>query len=282
VRIVNLPEGYDPDGFIREKGKEVYQKKISQARDALEYVIKREIAAKPVLRGPDKIEIIEKILPIIGTVKNRILLGEYAAEFAELIQIDPKLILGEIARTMKKGDKMKPGGIRQTYSPVVPRAEKQLLYGIMNNSAVRKQFLHKVNPDWFTESPMYHVFIELRQRYMEERDFDQAVNELLRPEELAATREAFENFLADWKKRAHPEDEKIGELLLEIMFDETNQVPEKDVQACLNISHSRKLEKDKKEIEKLIREAEKKRNSKVASDLLRKHSEIQKQILSLK
>lgn len=127
----------------------------------------------------------------------------------------------------------------------------------MHNPGVRKQILHKVDPVWFSESPLHPIFIRLRKKYMEEQDF------------------SFEDFLTDL-------DKETEKLYLEIIFDETNRVLEEDVQACLNISHSRKLERDKKEIEKLIKDADKKRNHKVASDLLRKHSELQKQILSLK
>lgn len=258
IKIIGLPEGFDPDSCIREEGKEFYQQKIIDAMDAILYVIKKESGARSSLKGKEKIEIVEKILPLIGRVKNKILMQEHTAQLAEFIDVDPRLLLSEIAGGKPSEEKVQPWTPLKTYMNRVSRAEKQVLYGMMHDEGIKKQVLPGMDPDWYIDSPLFHVFRVLKNRYKEKQDFN------------------FNEFLSSL------DDTEEKQILLDIFFDDTNRIPEKDIQACLNIALSKKLEKEKKEIEKRIRAADSEKNCKQSSDLLREHSEIQKQILSLK
>ena len=53
VRIVELPEGHDPDTYLKAEGAEAYRKRLDEAPEAVEWLMRRaESAARPRLPRP--------------------------------------------------------------------------------------------------------------------------------------------------------------------------------------------------------------------------------------
>lgn len=104
VKVVSLPEGFDPDSFVKGNGVDKFKEKISLAKNLFEYklnVLKRRYNPKEV---EGKAKISSEILPTISKFKNEVLKSEYVKQLAEELNIREEALLREINK-VKKEDK---------------------------------------------------------------------------------------------------------------------------------------------------------------------------------
>ncbi len=70
VKIVFLPEGKDPDSYIHENGVDNFTEKIKTAKPYLESYIDTVVAGKDGSSPSKRVEMANKVLPIVGKVHN--------------------------------------------------------------------------------------------------------------------------------------------------------------------------------------------------------------------
>jgi DNA primase len=72
VKVVELPESHDPDSFLKAFGADAYREKLGEARDGMEWLIRRALSEHPTATPPGKAAYLRSLLPTLSRVDNAV------------------------------------------------------------------------------------------------------------------------------------------------------------------------------------------------------------------
>jgi DNA primase len=96
IRVVTLETGFDPDLFIRRKGKDAYGAALRGSQKYFDYLIDRARALFPVRNSESKVKAVNHLLPHIQRVPSRIVRDELALEISQKLGIDSAVLRQEL------------------------------------------------------------------------------------------------------------------------------------------------------------------------------------------
>jgi DNA primase len=131
VHVVELPEGHDPDSFVKERGGDAYRERLDAALPYVEWLIRRAAARHDTAQPAGKGAYLAELLPALVAIESAV---ERAAWVPAVVRgggLDEAATLAELRRALgrRSGDVPAPG----PSSPAPPRrarllpAEKWLL-----------------------------------------------------------------------------------------------------------------------------------------------------------
>jgi DNA primase len=96
VKVLTLEQGFDPDLYIRRKGKDAYIAALKRSQPYFDYLIERARAQFPVRTPEGKVKAVNHLLPHIQRVPSRIVRDELAHEIAQKLGIDSNVLRQEL------------------------------------------------------------------------------------------------------------------------------------------------------------------------------------------
>ncbi len=96
LKVLTLESGFDPDLFIRRKGKDAYAGALRNSQKYFDYLIERARAQFPVRSAEGKVKAVNYLLPHIQRVPSRIVRDELAREMAQKLGIDSSVLRQEL------------------------------------------------------------------------------------------------------------------------------------------------------------------------------------------
>jgi len=96
VKVLTLESGFDPDLYIRRKGKEAYAVALKNSQKYFDYLIERARAQFPVRSAEGKVKAVNYLLPHIQRIPSRIARDELAREMAQKLGIDSSVLRQEL------------------------------------------------------------------------------------------------------------------------------------------------------------------------------------------
>ena len=96
IRVLTLETGFDPDLFIRRKGKDAYAAALKHSQKYFDYLIDRARAQFPARNADSKVKAVNHLLPHIQRVPNRIVRDELAMEISQKLGIDSAVLRQEL------------------------------------------------------------------------------------------------------------------------------------------------------------------------------------------
>src|ERR1700723_1254783 len=96
IRVLSLETGFDPDLFIRRKGKDAYAAGLKNSQKYFDYLIDRARALFPVRNSESKVKAVNHLLPHIQKVPSRIVRDELALEISQKLGIDSAVLRQEL------------------------------------------------------------------------------------------------------------------------------------------------------------------------------------------
>jgi DNA primase len=96
IRVLTLETGFDPDLFIRRKGKDAYGAALRNAQKYFDYLIDRARAMFPARNADSKVKAVNHLLLHIQRVPNRIVRDGLALEMAQKLGIDSAVLRQEL------------------------------------------------------------------------------------------------------------------------------------------------------------------------------------------
>jgi DNA primase len=96
VKVLTLEQGFDPDLYIRRKGKDAYGSALRGSQKYFDYLIDRARSNFPVRSPEGKQKAVNYLLPHIQRVPSRIVRDELGQEIAQKLGIDSAVLRQEL------------------------------------------------------------------------------------------------------------------------------------------------------------------------------------------
>jgi DNA primase len=96
IKVLTLEQGFDPDLYIRRKGKEAYGEALRGSQKYFDYLIDRARSQFPVRSAEGKKQAVNHLLPHVQRVPSRIVRDELAQEIAQKLGIDSAVLRQEL------------------------------------------------------------------------------------------------------------------------------------------------------------------------------------------
>lgn len=112
VRIAGVPDGKDPDEYVRQHGKDAFEKVLAAAQNGIDFQIDETILQNNVANLAGKVEAVSNILPFLLECKNEIEASEHIRRLAQRLTIDEGLIAEEYRKAARKGGRQQAGQLQ--------------------------------------------------------------------------------------------------------------------------------------------------------------------------
>ena len=96
IKVLTLEQGFDPDLYIRRKGKDAYEDALRHSQKYFDYLIERARSQFPIRSGEGKDKALKYLLPHIQRVPSRIVRDELAQEIAQKLGIVSPVLRQEL------------------------------------------------------------------------------------------------------------------------------------------------------------------------------------------
>ena len=131
VRVLALPDGLDPDAYIRRRGAAAYRQLLERAPSDFEYLLARARDKHPLETIEGKVGAIEELLPYLARVSNRIEREEKTRRLAEYFQVEETAVRAELQKAAGGGGRRKLE-LGRSRKPSLSPVERQLIKVILD------------------------------------------------------------------------------------------------------------------------------------------------------
>lgn len=158
VRVFRLPEGQDPDIFVRNAGAEEYLNRLRRSAPYLDFVLDAAIRSQGNRSDPKgKIQILNAVLPYLAKVPNAVERSDYVFRFARKLRIEDQQLLAEVKRAaQQKKTRLQEAPLAASGS--MKFAEKRLLQYLLYHPAEQPRFLSNCSEQDFAGLASERIF----------------------------------------------------------------------------------------------------------------------------
>ncbi len=184
VKVVALPQGTDPDDFLRSQGAEKFQREISQSLSLVDYRIKLVSQTTDLNTSEGKVAVVEEVLPTIARIKNLIEQKEEVKKLSRLISVDEETLLLELGRINRKTYQWQEPSYREelardfrdpTSQQGVLKAEKGLVQVMLNFPEEIETIRAEVAPEDFFINDLSRVVKVIYELYDKKKSVNPAI-----------------------------------------------------------------------------------------------------------
>jgi DNA primase len=101
IKVLVLPEGQDPDDFVRQHGMDAYNEARGKAEPFLNFALEATVRGRNLSNARHKADAIEEIVPVLTTIRNNIQKRESFDQAMDFYRVDAGL-RKELWNTIKK------------------------------------------------------------------------------------------------------------------------------------------------------------------------------------
>jgi DNA primase len=139
IKVLTLEAGFDPDLFIRRKGKDAYGEALKHSQRYFDYLIERAQSQFPIRSAEGKVKALNYLLPHIQRVPSRIVRDELAREIAQKLSIDSAVLRQELKHAAAKRS---TASLKAPVEAQVTDAEKLLIRALTSGSEMQASEEH--------------------------------------------------------------------------------------------------------------------------------------------
>lgn len=168
IKVLVLPDGKDPDDFIRENGKKVYNEFRGNAEPYLAFSLRAATTGRNIANAKQKAEAIEDFLPVISAIRNHIQQRESFDQAMEYFHIDDTGLKRELWNSITKNDRSDTRSITQRVSRAarskITIAERKLLELLVFDKELRETIFPIFEPsdyEHLATAELFQAFIAI-------------------------------------------------------------------------------------------------------------------------
>ena len=248
VDVLSLPSGYDPDSFIHQFGPEKFLEELKNAQPFVESFIDDAIAGGNLSTPMGKVEVVNKVLPILMKIENTIERTEWISILTERAKIEDQALLTELKNTIKQDKTVVDEPHQKNDYSNKQNTELYLVHLMFSDKELAIQIKEQAKIENFTD-PNLRQIAELCYQLLDEDcelRIDSVMDRLDKPK--------IKTLLS-----------KIG--VTTIPFDNPKQTVSDCIQALNKKSHSQQVEELKKQRNEALVAGESERSQKIQNKL---------------
>ena len=134
IKVLTLEAGFDPDLFIRRKGKDAYGEVLKHSQRYFDYLIERAQNQFPIRSAEGKVKALNYLLPHIQRVPSRIVRDELAREISQKLGIDSTVLRQELKHAAANRS---TASLKATVDTQVTDAEKLLIRALTSATEIQ-------------------------------------------------------------------------------------------------------------------------------------------------
>ena len=177
IKVLVLPDGKDPDDYIRENGMDAYNDLRGKAEPFLSFALKSSVADRNIHNAKQKAEAIEDFLPVISAIRNNIQKRESFDQAMTFFHVDDAGLKRELWTPLTNGSEPQPRSIAQKVSRAarakVTIAERHLLELLVFDADLRDVILPLLEPSDFEDLPTADIFTAFNAIHAAKQDINQ-------------------------------------------------------------------------------------------------------------
>lgn len=175
IKILVLPNGQDPDDFIRANGFEAYKKQHKDnATTYLQFVLETAVSTRNLSVPKQKAEAIEEVLPIISTVSNPIQKRDSFDQAMNFLRVDDAILKRDLWQSVKVGSKIEAQTVKQQVARATQAkmtvAEQRLLELLIYDDELREIILPQLEEtdyEMLATASVFRALFEIRTKGLE-------------------------------------------------------------------------------------------------------------------
>ena len=134
IKVLTLEQGFDPDLYIRRKGKDAYGEALRHSQKYFDYLIERARTQFPVRSAEGKHKAVNYLLPHVQRIPSRIVRDELAHEIAQKLGIDSAVLRQELRHAAATRSS---SAIKAPVEAQVTDAEKVLIRALASSRQIQ-------------------------------------------------------------------------------------------------------------------------------------------------
>lgn len=179
VRVLSIPQGKDPDEFIRNNGKEAFMKLVDEALPLIDYRIENLKKGMNLKNSEDTIQYAEKALDILSdldSIEGEVYIKRISEETNIRDQALYDMLNKKIQKNVKKSENVNIDmdfGQKLYLEPAYLKAERSLLKLMFQDEEALQYALEKIEKDELileSHKKIYEYIVENRQYDKNERE----------------------------------------------------------------------------------------------------------------
>jgi len=253
-KTIALPKGEDPDGFLRKGNLEDFGKRVEQALPLIDFFFERLMKTTDLKSVDGKVKVAKEGVALLAKIPDKIRRDFYVKALAERLDIQESFLYEMLRSSPKEPSKAGEDLRKSSMDKTFPKSEEMV---------VRLMVQH---PEFISTLSKEEIFKEFENPILQK--MAEALEDLYQRKGRLDLPEALANFEEDLKGR-----------LCEFAFQESGLEGGdrgKILQDCIQKIREKRLKKEKGELLKKIKEAEKQPEGKRLVPLLKEHQELEK------
>jgi DNA primase len=246
TKILKLPDGYDPDNFIKKHGKDAYIKLKNESIPGLKFLVEFQKKGTKSQAPEEKTQIAKNIANELGKIPDLIVRDDYIKQASEYLQVEE----GILRSIISKKEEETPEKEKVRFLP----AEEILLKILFRDKGITSRIVSYLKEDYFKGLKGEPIFKEIKKAYAKHKripDFHE-----------------FKKIL----------DKSIYGALSEIQFEESIPHTIEEAKDCIDSLKNRSLEMKCAELDAQIKQMQRTGNYEKSTELLNQKFEIKKQL----
>jgi len=258
IKVLALPQGYDPADFLIKKGIKPFQNLIDRSLSLIDYKLKLLYSDYSVKTIEGKVKVIEGILPTLSVIGNEVELRAQTKKISEELKLSEEAILIELKKYKRGLKDFSHNFIKLNSESGNIKAEKILIGCMLENEQIAQDILKKLKAKDFSVLLHHQIVTAIEKKLKDDKAIDsQKVIDCLN-------------------------DDEAAKLISKILMEETITFDEKIISGYIDTINNFKLAQERKNLEKRakILDEKIKKSEKIEEDDLKELREIVRQLKS--
>lgn len=174
IKVLVLPNGQDPDDFVRENGTEQYNEARGRAVPYLQFTMDASMAGRNLANAKQKAEAIEEILPVLAVIKNPIQKRESFDQAMTFFRIEDNILKRELWYAVKNGTSNGTATLKQQVKRAtqvkITVAEQHLLELLVYDKELQQMvlpILEESDFEMLATSPLFRALYDLHSKNLD-------------------------------------------------------------------------------------------------------------------
>jgi DNA primase len=243
IKVLTLESGFDPDLYIRRKGRDAYEQALKHSQKYFDYLIERARMLFPARTPEGKVKAVNYLLPHIQRVPSRIVRDEWANEISHRLGIDSTIVRQELrhaagSRSASRVSAVSGGGLTD--------GERVLVRALASQELAKSPLTSREGQDLDFEPARQVHFALTRERLHEGSGAERLIDALLVAHEQGLDQMSL------------PLEEADRSLLAAILMDEHEELTPELLESAIRSLKKRVRQRELEQLQRRVKELESK------------------------